>query len=218
MKSIILLLIASLCFSTLVQSESVPPNAIQDLKWRLLGPLRAGWSMVAEGIPDEPNTYYFGAADGGVWKTTDAGLTWQALADQAPFSSVQAIAISKSNPRTIYVGTGQVAMRYDVMDGTGVYKTTDDGKTWTSLGLTDSRHIGRMLLDPRNDNVIVVAVLGHLFGPNQERGIFRSEDGGANWKKVLFVDENTGAVDLASDPAAPDVIYASTWQVRQYPF
>lgn len=218
MKSIILLLIAFLCISAFVQSASVPPNAYQDLKWRLLGPLRAGWSMVAEGIPDEPNTYYFGAADGGVWKTTDAGLTWQPIADQAPFSSVQAIAISKNNPRTIYVGTGQVATRYDVMDGTGVYKTTDDGKTWTSLGLSDSRHIGRILLDPRNDNVIVVAVLGHLFGPNQERGVFRSEDAGANWKKVLFVDENTGAVDLASDPATPDVIYASTWEVRQYPF
>src|SRR5262245_62020924 len=219
MKSRILLLIAFvICISTLAESASVPPEAIQDLKWRLLGPLRAGWSMVAEGIPDEPNTYYFGAADGGVWKTTDAGLTWQPIADQAPFSSVQAIAISKNTPRTIYVGTGQVATRYDVMDGTGVYKTTDDGKTWTSLGLSDSRHIGRMLLDPRNDNVIIVAVLGHLFGPNQERGIFRSEDGGAHWQKVLFVDENTGAVDLASDPATPDVIYASTWQVRQYPF
>lgn len=219
MKSRILLLIAFLiCISTLTESASFPPEAIQDLKWRLLGPLRAGWSMVAEGIPDELNTYYFGAADGGVWKTTDAGLTWQPIADQAPFSSVQAIAISKNTPRTIYVGTGQVATRYDVMDGTGVYKTTDDGKSWTSLGLSDSRHIGRILLDPRNDNVIVVAVLGHLFGPNQERGIFRSEDGGAHWQKVLFVDENTGAVDLASDPATPDVIYASTWQVRQYPF
>jgi len=219
MKSIIMLLITFvICMSTLTESASVPPQAFQDLKWRLLGPLRAGWSMVAEGIPDEPNTYYFGAADGGVWKTTDAGLTWEPIADHAPFSSVQAIAISKNNPRTIYVGTGQVATRYDVMDGTGVYKTTDDGKTWTSLGLSDSRHIGRILLDPRSDNVIVVAVLGHLFGPNQERGIFRSEDGGAHWQKVLIVDENTGAVDLASDPATPDVIYASTWQVRQYPF
>jgi photosystem II stability/assembly factor-like uncharacterized protein len=218
MKSIILFLIAFLCISTLMESASVPPNATQDLKWRLLGPLRAGWSMVAEGIPDEPNTYYFGAADGGVWKTTDAGLTWQPIADHAPFSSVQAIAISKNNPRTIYVGTGQVATRYDVMDGTGIYKTTDDGKTWISLGLADSRHIGRILLDPRNDHVLIVAVLGHLFGPNQERGIFRSEDGGTHWQKVLFVDENTGAVDLASDPATPDVIYASTWQVRQYPF
>ena len=183
MKSIILLIALILCISTLGQSASVPPNAIQDLKWRLLGPLRAGWSMVAEGIPDEPNTYYFGAADGGVWKTTDAGLTWQAIADQAPFSSVQAIAISKNNPRTIYVGTGQVAMRYDVMDGTGVYKTKDDGKTWTSLGLSDSRHIGRILLDPRDDNVIVVAVLGHLFGANQERGVFRSEDGWSELEK-----------------------------------
>lgn len=219
MKSRILLLIAFvICISTLTESASVPPEAIQDLKWRLIGPLRAGWSMVAEGIPDEPNTYYFGAADGGVWKTTDAGLTWQPIADQAPFSSVQAIAISKNTPRTIYVGTGQVATRYDVMDGTGIYKTTDDGKTWSPLGLSDSRHIGRILLDPRNDNVITVAVLGHLFGPNQERGIFHSEDGGAHWQKVLFVDENTGAVDLASDPATPDVIYASTWQVRQYPF
>src|SRR4249920_1752884 len=140
MKSIILLLIAFLCISTLVQSESVPPNAIQDLKWRLLGPLRAGWSMVAEGIPDEPNTFYFGSADGGVWKTTDAGLTWNSLGDAtAPFSSVNALAVvpRTSRPNLLVVGTGQTQTRYDAMEGNGVFASDDDGANWKSLGLAE---------------------------------------------------------------------------------
>jgi len=199
---------------SIAQGQDTAPN----LQWRLLGPLRAGWSTIAEGIPDQPDTFYFGAADGGIWKTTDSGLTWQALADRAPFSSVGALAIVPGNPAVIYTGSGQVQTRYDIMDGTGVYKSKDDGKTWTSLGLTDSRHVGRILIDSRDPNIILVAALGHLFGPNKERGVFRSEDGGRSWKSVLFVDENTGAVDLASDPAFPDMVYAAMWQVRQYPW
>ncbi len=193
-------------------------DATPDLRWRLLGPLRAGWSTIAEGIPEQPDTFYFGAADGGVWKTPDSGLTWQALADRAPFSSVGALAIIPGNPPVIYAGSGQVQTRYDIMDGTGVYKSEDDGNTWISLGLTDTRHIGRILIDSRDPNVLLVAALGHLFGPNKERGVFRSEDGGRNWKSVLFVDENTGAVDLASDPAFPNIVYAAMWQVRLYPW
>jgi photosystem II stability/assembly factor-like uncharacterized protein len=196
----------------------LPPEALQDLRWRLLGPLRAGWSTCAEGVPEEPDTFYFGAADGGVWRTTDAGITWGALADTAPFSSVETLAIASGSPRTIYVGSGQVTTRYDVMDGTGVYKTEDEGRTWTSLGLTDTRHIGRILIDPRDPKLILVAALGHMFGPNPERGVFRSADGGTTWEKVLFVNEDTGAVDLASDPATPDIIYAALWQVRLHPW
>jgi photosystem II stability/assembly factor-like uncharacterized protein len=199
-------------------SATVPAEAMKDLKWRLVGPLRAGWSICAEGVPEEPNTFYFGGADGGVWKTTDAGITWQPIADGAPFSSVGALAISQTNPRTIYVGTGHVDTRYDVMDGTGVYKSEDDGRTWTSLGLTDTRHIGRIQIDPRNPKILHVAALGHLFGPNADRGVYRSEDGGGTWKKVLFVDENTGAVDLTVDPATPDTMYAAMWQVRELPW
>ncbi len=211
-------LIAFLSILPLGASILSAQDTSSDLQWRLLGPLRAGWSIVAEGVPDQPDVFYFGAADGGIWKTSDAGLTWQALADRAPFSSVGALAIVPGNPQVIYAGSGQVQTRYDVMDGTGVYKSEDDGKTWTSLGLTDTRHIGRIWIDPRDPNIVLVAALGHLFGPNRERGVFRSEDGGRNWKSVLFVDEKTGAVDLASDPAFPDLIYAAMWQVRLYPW
>lgn len=210
--------IAGLAIAGALFAATLPPEDLQDLRWRLLGPLRAGWSTCAAGVAGEPNTFYFGAADGGVWRTTDAGLTWNPLADIAPFSSVETLAIAPGNPPTIYVGSGQVTTRYDVMDGTGVYKTEDEGKTWISLGLADSRHIGRILIDPRNPNVILVAALGHMFGPNPERGVFRSADGGINWGKVLFLNEDTGAVDLASDPASPDIIYAALWQVRLYPW
>lgn len=212
------LLIFLFCLSVFAQAKPTQQETVQDLRWRLLGPLRAGWSSCAEGIPDEPNTFYFGGVDGGVWKTTDSGVIWKPLADQAPFSSVGALGLAPGNPPVIYVGTGHVDTRYDVMDGTGIFKTEDDGKTWTPLGLTDTRHIGRILVDPRDPKIILVAALGHLFGPNAERGIFRSENGGLTWTKVLFVDENTGAVDLASDPAIPDVVYAALWQVRQYPW
>jgi hypothetical protein len=152
-----------LCLAAIVSVESAQPSSMQDLRWRLLGPLRAGWSSCAEGIPGEPDTFYFGGVDGGVWKTTDSGLIWEPIADQAPFSSVGTLALAPGNPPVIYVGTGHVDTRYDVMDGTGVYKTEDDGKTWISLGLTDTRHIGRILVDPRDQKVILVAALGHLF-------------------------------------------------------
>ena len=192
--------------------------APQDLRWRLAGPLRAGWSTCAEGLPDDPDTYYFGAADGGVWKTVDAGLTWESIADNAPFSSVGALAIAPGSPRTIYAGTGQVDTRYDIMEGNGVFKTSDEGKTWKSLGLTESLHIGRIWIDPRNPNVLVVAALGPVFGSSEQRGVFRSEDGGENWKKSLYVNDSTGAVDLAADPAVPDTIYVALWQLRLKPW
>lgn len=201
-----------------VPTLAVPPEMFQDLSWRLLGPLRAGWSLIVEGVPDELDTYYFGAADGGVWKTTDSGVTWQPISDQAPFSSVGALAVVPGPKRILYVGSGQIQTRHDVMDGTGVWKSEDDGKTWTSLGLTDTLHIGRLFVDPRDPNVVLVAALGHLFGPNAERGLFRTADGGHTWSKVAFVSENTGAADLAAAPDAPNVIYASFWQVRRYPW
>ncbi len=205
--------------AALAPASADPQAAYQDLSWRLLGPLRAGWSIVAEGVPDEPDTFYFGAADGGVWKTTDAGNTWQPIADSAPFSSVGGLAVVVAGERRLlYVGSGQTQTRHDVMDGTGVYKSEDDGRTWTSLGLADTLHIGRIWVDPRNPDVVLVAALGHLFGPNAERGVFRSADGGKTWAKVAFVDADTGAVDLAADAQVPDTVYAAFWQVRRYPW
>lgn len=197
---------------------AAPPADMADaLRWRLVGPFRGGWATMAEGIADRPNTFYFGAAGGGVWRTDDAGATWRAAGD-LPAAAVGALAIAPSNPDVIYVGTGQVAARYDVAAGTGVYKSSDGGKTWTSAGLAATRHIGRILVDPHDANTVLVGALGHYFGSNKERGVFRSADGGKTWKQTLFVNADTGVVDLAADPANPQVVYAAAWQVRNYPW
>jgi photosystem II stability/assembly factor-like uncharacterized protein len=201
-----------------------PPaaTALTDLygqmQWRLVGPFRGGWSTMAEGVPAQPSVFYFGTADGGLWKSVDAGLSWKPLFQDAPSISIGALAVAPSNPDVLYIGTGQPEMRYDIVDGNGVYRSDDGGQTWRSLGLQDTRHIGRIWVDPRNADVVTVAALGHIFGPNEERGVFRSEDGGKHWTKVLYVDADAGAVDLAADPAKPDVIFAATWQIRELPW
>jgi len=173
---------------------------------------------VAEGVPDDPATYYFGNAAGGVWKTEDAGRTWSPIFDRAGSASVGALAVAPSNPGVIYAGTGQIQARYDIGSGDGMYRSDDAGGTWRRIGLADSRAIGRILVDPKDANVALVAALGHMFGPNRERGIFRTEDGGKSWKQVLFLDENTGGADLAADPDNPSTVYASLWQARNYPW
>jgi len=201
-----------------VNSQTIPLNSFSDLRWREIGPYRGGWGTVAEGIPDDPNTYYFGGAGGGVWKTTDAGRTWLPLMQHENSAAVGALAIAPSNPKVIYVGTGQVTYRYDNLAGDGVYKTTDGGITWNNVGLKDSRHIGAIIINPKNENNVLVAALGHVFGPNKERGLFLTKDGGKIWKQVLFVNENTGAIDLASDPTNPSIIYAAFWKLRMHPW
>ncbi|MHB8406378.1 MAG: WD40/YVTN/BNR-like repeat-containing protein [Gammaproteobacteria bacterium] len=198
-------------------ANSLAPLYAQ-LHWREVGPFRGGWSTMAAGIPGEPNVFYFGAADGGVWKSADAGLTWQPLFQQAGSISIGALAIAPSNPDVLYVGTGQVAARYDVVGGDGLYRSTDGGKTWAHIGLKDTQHIGRIWIDPKNPDIVLVAALGDYFGPNQQRGIFRSTDGGQHWHKVLYVNSDTGAVDLSADDAHPKVIFAATWQARMYPW
>ncbi len=197
-----------------------PPSAevYQGLSWRLVGPFRGGWATMAAGVPDRPNTFYFGAADGGVWKTTDAGRTWQALMQHEQSASVGAIAIAPSNPDIIYVGTGQVAARYDIAGGNGVYRSDDGGKTWKNIGLENTRHIGRIVIDPNDPDRVLVAALGHIFDANAERGVYLTTDGGKHWKKTLYVNADTGAVDLASDPANPGVVYAAAWQMRMHPW
>jgi photosystem II stability/assembly factor-like uncharacterized protein len=190
---------------------------LDGLSWRLVGPYRAGWSTVTAIVPQEPETFYFGAAGGGVWKSTDAGATWDSIFDDGP-PSIGAMAVAPSDPKTVYVGTGQVTSRYDGAAGEGVFKSKDAGASWTPIGLEATRHIGAILVDPRNADVVLVAAMGHAFGPNPERGVYRTEDGGATWRQTLFVSENTGAVDLACDPAAPDVVFASVWQVRDRPW
>lgn len=204
--------------TTLAQAQPAPAGALEGLQWRLAGPFRAGWSTMAVGIPDQPDTFLFGAADGGVWKTTDAGQTWQPIFDEQTDASIGALAIAPSNAQVIYVGTGQPEPRYDIAAGNGMYKSGDGGKTWQHIGLEATRHIGAILVDPKNPDVVVVAALGHIFGPNPERGIYRSSDGGKTWQHTLAIDADTGVVDLAADPADPKTIYASAWQARNYPW
>ena len=199
-------------------AAEVPPGDYSALRWRLLGPFRAGWALIAAGIPGDATTFYFGAADGGVWKTNDAGVSWKPLFNDQGSASIGALAIAPSNPRVIWVGTGQVHQRWDIVEGDGVYRSTDGGATWKHVGLRDTRHIGAIWVDPKNPDVAVVAALGHIFGPNKDRGLFRTTDGGRTWAKVLDRGENVGAVDIASDPAAPGVLYASTWEVRRHPW
>jgi len=213
-------LVLSLALASAIPAAAapVPPEDYAGLRWRLAGPLRGGWGTCAAGVPGQPETFYFGAADGGVFKTTDAGRTWNPLFEHETASSIGALAVAPSDPKVLYVGTGQVTSRWDIASGAGVFRSGDGGKTWEARGLAASRHIGRLWVDPRDADVVLAAVQGHVFGPNPERGVFRSADGGKRWEKVLFVNDDTGAVDLSADPGAPDTIFAATWQVRYYPW
>ncbi len=201
-----------------INSQSMPENAYSEMKWRLIGPFRAGWGTVCDGIPDQPNTFYFGGAGGGVWKTSDAGRTWKALMQHEGSSAIGALAIAPSNPKIIYAGTGQVAWRYDILEGDGVYRSDDGGENWHNVGLKETGYIGKIIVDPENPDNLLVAALGHVFGPSNQRGIFKSTDGGKNWKKTLFVNDSTGAVDLACDELNPEIIYAAFWEMRMHPW
>ncbi len=191
---------------------------LSGMQWRLLGPFRAGRSVAVAGVPGEPDHYYFGAVAGGVWETDNSGVTWRPIFDGQPIASIGAIAVAPSNPKVIYVGTGEADIRTDISYGDGVYRSDDGGKTWRHLGLDDTRRIGRVVIDPRNPDRVWVAALGHAFGPNEERGVFRSADGGRTWQKVLYRDENTGAIDLALDPSNANTIYAALWAARRPPW
>src|ERR1700729_1705131 len=190
----------------------------QDLSWRLVGPFRGGRTRAITGVPGEPHTFLAGAVNGGVWKSDDYGRTWTPLFDSQPTQSIGAIAVAPSDPNVIYVASGEGLQRPDLSVGNGIYKSTDAGKTWTHLGLRDGQQIPALAVDPRNPDRLFAAVLGHPYGPNQERGVFRSTDGGQNWDKALYVDENTGASDIAMDPSNPNVLYASLWEARQAPW
>jgi photosystem II stability/assembly factor-like uncharacterized protein len=220
-----LILLLSLAAAVLVAqggagagTAAVPESRFSALHWRLVGPFRGGWATAVAGIPGNSTTFYFGSADGGVWRTTDAGVTWQPLFDRAGSASVGALSVAPGNPRVLWLGTGHVQQRWDIVDGDGVYRSSDGGDTWTHVGLADTRHIGAIWVDPRSADVAVVAALGHVFGPNEQRGVFRTQDGGRTWTKVLYRDADTGAVSIAGDPAVPDVLFASLWQVRRHPW
>jgi photosystem II stability/assembly factor-like uncharacterized protein len=197
-----------------------PAGPFEGLKYRLVGPFRGGRATGVSGVAGDPNTFYFGAAAGGVWKTTDAGVTWKPLWDKFPEASpaVGAIAVAQSDPKIVYVGTGETNIRGNVVMGNGLYKSTDAGKTWHFSGLRDTQVIGRIIVDPKNPDSVYVAALGHLFGENDERGIFHSVDGGKTWKKVLYVDNKTGGVDVAFDPSNPKIMWAGMWQAYRKPW
>jgi photosystem II stability/assembly factor-like uncharacterized protein len=190
----------------------------QGLRWRSIGPFRAGRVLAVTGVRGEPDVYYSGAVGGGVWKTDDAGRTWKAIFDSQPVASIGAIAVAPSDPNIVYVGSGEADMRSSISLGNGMYKSSDAGKTWVRIGLEDSRHIGRIIVDPHDENRVFVAALGHAYGPNAERGVYRSIDGGKTWQRILFKDENTGAIDLAFEPGNTKSIYATLWQTRRPPW
>src|SRR5438309_283434 len=190
-------------------SRQLDPNLYNGLRWRMIGPHRGGRTIAVSGIESQPNTYYFGGVGGGVWKTVNGGITWEPIFDGQPIGSIGALAVAQSNPNVIYVGTGEADFRSDLTYGNGVYKTTDGGKTWNHIGLTASQHISRIVTDPRNPDVVFVAAMGSAYGPSAERGVFRSTDGGTTWTKVLFKDENTGAIEIKLDPDNSKTLWAA---------
>ncbi len=203
----------------LIAQQPSEDSLVRSLRFRLIGPFRGGRSVAVAGVPADPKTYYFGATGGGVWKTTNAGLSWTPVSDGFfKTGSVGAIAVADSDPNTIYVGMGEACIRGNASNGDGVYKSTDAGATWRHIGLDQTYHIGSVVVNPKNADIAYVAALGHLWGPNPERGVYRTTDGGQTWKQVLTRGPETGAVDLAMDPANPRVIYATFWQASRKPW
>jgi photosystem II stability/assembly factor-like uncharacterized protein len=212
------LLAAALCIIAAAAQAQVDQSLFQELTWRSIGPFRGGRVVTVAGVPGDARHWYFGAVNGGVWETGDAGRTWQPLFDEQGIATIGAVAVAPSDAKILYVGSGEGDMRSDIAQGDGVYKSVDAGKTWTHVGLRDTQQVGKILIDPRSADVVFVAALGHPYGPNAERGVFRSRDGGRRWQKVLFKNADTGAIDLAFEPGNPDVIYASLWQTRRPPW
>ncbi|HXO21137.1 MAG TPA: hypothetical protein VOA87_14580, partial [Thermoanaerobaculia bacterium] len=210
--AVVLLLAAAPSFA------AVDPALLQGLHWRLLGPFRGGRVLAVEGVPGQPEHFYFGSVNGGVWETLDAGRTWRPIFDGQPVGSIGALAVAPSDPRVIYAGSGEADMRSDIAQGDGVYRSADGGRSWTHVGLEDTQQIGRVLVHPTNPDLVYVAALGHPYGPNAQRGVFRSRDGGKSWQRVLGKGDDTGAIDLAFEPGRPEVIYAALWQTRRTPW
>src|ERR1700731_1353041 len=213
--AILCALVVPFVFAT---GQQVEPSTYGGLKWRLVGPFRGGRVITVAGVPSQPNTYYFGAVAGGVWKTMDGGNTWDPLFEKQSVSSIGAIAISDSDPNVIYAGSGEACIRGNISYGDGVYKSTDAGKTWTNVGLKDTRHIGAVIVHPANPDIAFVAALGHAYGKNTERGVFRTRDGGKTWEKVLYLDDHTGAIDVVFDPNNPHILFAAMWEGYRTPW
>lgn len=199
-------------------AQTFSENQYNALEYRLLGPFRGGRSAAVTGVPNQPNLFYFGSTGGGIWKTIDGGRTWENISDGFFGGSIGAITVSKSDPNVIYVGGGEKTVRGNVSSGYGIWKSVDAGKTWTEAGLKNSRHVPRIAVDPTNHDVVYAGVLGNIYKPTQDRGVYKSTDGGKTWRKTLFANENAGVVDLLIDPTNPRILYASTWRVQRTPY
>jgi photosystem II stability/assembly factor-like uncharacterized protein len=219
-------LVATVCLSALVcvalptaaQTRSVAPQMYSGMQWRYVGPARGGRTVGVAGVPSDIRTYYMAAVNGGIWKTDDAGRTWTPIFDAQDTGSIGAIAVAPSDPNVIYAGSGEGLQRPDLAVGDGMYKSTDAGKTWTHQGLDDAQQVGGIAVDPKNPDIAYAAVLGHPYGPNSTRGVYRTTDGGATWIKALYKDENTGAFCVTVDPSNPQTVYATLWSARQAPW
>src|SRR5260370_5653839 len=230
---LLILLLAACCsfaFAQRTQSTKTPktpapsPQAnpfdeklFSRMRWRQVGPFRGGRVLAVTGVPGEPSVFYFGGASGGVWKTSDTGVTWQPLFDKQPIASIGAIAVAASDHNIIYAGSGEACIRGNITYGNGVYKSIDGGKNWKNVGLKDSRHIGAVIVDPKDPDKGFVSALGHAYGPNEERGVFRSTDRGTTWQKVLYKDNKTGAIDVGFDPNNSSTVFASMWEDYRTP-
>src|SRR5205085_1498718 len=202
-----------------VPARNAPTDPLEGLKFRNLGPAAGGGRVTAVvGVPGQPNVYYVGAAAGGVFRTNDGGLSWKPIFEKEAVASIGAIAVAPSNPNVVWVGTGEANIRNDISGGRGVYVSTDGGGTWRFAGLKDAGQISSIVVDPANPNAVFVGAIGRAWGPNPERGVFRTTDGGKTWQKVLYVNETTGASSLIMDPGNPMILYAGMWPVRRYPW
>ncbi len=211
-------LLLALSVVTAVAANSPSSSEAAGMKWRSIGPYRGGRVIAVAGVPGDPYTFYFGGVAGGVWRSTNGGLKWNPIFDKEAVSSIGAIAIADSNPNVIYVGTGEACLRGNISYGNGVYRSTDGGRSWTNIGLKNTEHIGAVIVHPRNPDIVYVAALGHAYGPNVDRGVFRTLDGGKTWEKVLFKDDHTGAIDVVFDPHNPNVLFAALYQVQRTPW
>jgi photosystem II stability/assembly factor-like uncharacterized protein len=216
-RTCLVLLLTSLFSNTLI-AQTFDPAVFNEMKWRMIGPHRGGRTVGAVGVVQQPNVFYIGVNNGGVWKTTDYGRTWKPIFDDQPTGSIGDVVVAPSNPNVLYVASGEGLQRPDLSVGNGMYKSIDAGKTWTHLGLDSAQQIGGLAIDPTNENRVFAAVQGHPYGPNKERGVYRTLDGGKTWEQVLYKDENTGAIQVTIDPSNPNVVYADLWAGRQGPW
>src|SRR5437899_7861197 len=201
-----------------IAQQQYDASLYSELRWRNIGPFRGGRVNAVSGVPGQPTTFYFGSVGGGVWKSMNSGRTWTPIFDSQPIASIGAIGVAPSNTDIVYVGTGEADMRSQISYGKGMYKSVDAGKTWTHIGLDNTRHIGRIIVDPKNPSIVFVAALGHAYGANPDRGVYRTRDAGATWQKVLFKSDNVGAIDLTFDPQNSQIVYATLWNTRRPPW